>query len=454
MAQWDDKAWHHLVHDWLGERLYYYLARVRPFDSEVLKQQLNNSIDDMKLGGIRVFAIHGLYDLLIRAWLHPGLEATFRTRVQADLKTRGPLEIFAVNRIENRWYWHLDDRRGERRVDHGMLETLDEERIRRAQQPGTDLGELTKANLVIPRPTTDVKSSPTIRFFVGINFEKQVLAFDTVVDMLKHLQTQFPEIKFPSMYRGYGFCSLLLKGQVEPEHYFNVAKLTTWISTTFKDHGTYTETYLAHDQYCLAGNEAIGEATLRGIGGKNLFVQSIIPEIYDPKYSPETVEDFVLKVVKPLDKELSKPDRRLIREYLLAHLERRPGHMRSVLFGFVSDIESYLQEASRDFVGQALRRGFEDVAKEAGLREGSSDQRTLGNMLRVLQYAAKLSGSNVDLGGLDSLGELRNDIVHGRADFAKDWDKLLERFLKVLPQTRRFLHLIEQKTNKHFAELQ
>src|SRR5215216_4939869 len=102
----EDKFWHHSIHERLGETLFYFLARVRPLDHEEISAHLKKFLQDKRLGSIRVFPIFGSFDLLIRAWLHPSVVNTFRKGLDSILvgSSHTLHTPFSVEHIDKRWY--------------------------------------------------------------------------------------------------------------------------------------------------------------------------------------------------------------------------------------------------------------------------------------------------------------------------------------------------------------
>src|ERR1700730_183963 len=108
MTFWSTHAWHHSVHELLGETLHYYLVRVRPFDARDVSKRLGQLVQQQKIGSIRVFKLFGPYDLLVRTWLHPTVAAHFHESLAGAFETSARLPYFAVENIHYRWYWEID----------------------------------------------------------------------------------------------------------------------------------------------------------------------------------------------------------------------------------------------------------------------------------------------------------------------------------------------------------
>jgi len=198
MNFWEDKVWHRAVHERLGEALFYYLARVRPFDPQTVIENLKRLLVEKRLGSVRVFVIFGPYDLLIRAWLHPSVAKDFPSWLDVALETCRSLHPFAVTHIDKRSYYQLDQ---DAYINRDLLESLDEDQINAVQQGHNPavLQRLIDAQLVINRSPT--LQEPTIRFFIAINLEEVTNAIQAeVVSNIKRYLLKQENILHTSIY--------------------------------------------------------------------------------------------------------------------------------------------------------------------------------------------------------------------------------------------------------------
>jgi len=450
VSGWHDKVWHSRVHDQLGERLYHFLVRLRHFDPNRLDAQIEALLKGTGLGGIRVFRIFGLYDLLIRAWLHPSIEDGFRRALERELDPWRAPATFAVTSIEYRS--DQNGNPGDLDIKNYELASVDEEKIFEAQEPGSPtLGKLIRAGLVVERPLVTA-----IRFYVGVSFGRDEMAIPSVVSRIQEaLQDRggkFPRISQFSIYRGYGFASILIKGKVKAEDYFSVVELPTWIRSEFRDFDPSTETYLASsDDKKVVGDERIGKTTLRAVQGKDLYVQSIVPELYYPdRHYPkkEEVEQFLrsLKSSRPgLD--LTTEDKALLHDYLLAFLEPNQGakEMAKILYLFFAKLEYDLREGLYPFI-HSKSLTFKELAESAKIKKERGDFLGLGDLITLYTMAIRKEDSQISLPGSD-LARLRNEIAHG-ASLSADhqWRDVLTRLLNELPGTRRLLATMQSNT--------
>ena len=348
MSFGSDYAWNDPVHRLLGESLFYFLAQVRPFDPEGIKRNVDRFLAERQPGSVRVFAVFGSNDLLIRAWLHPNAQSEFQTWLNEGLNCR-VLYPFSVTKIDWRWSWG-DAQEGTAKE---LLKDLDEKKIR-AVQSGTNpdlLEELKTVKLVMERKVLD----NSIRFFVAVtlgNVTQQTQ--DGVVKRIKAHLDGSSDIHCVSIYSGYGFCSILLKAQVLDYH--GIPKVPNWIGTEFRDLGASTETFLVHSPTELAGDESIGRTTFQAIKGKNLFVGSIIPEVYGEVHDSllsraEEIQTFLVGIAH--ESYLKLRDKTLLHDYLLPYLRDDPADMARTIFTFCAELESFLRKRCEEFIGRS-----------------------------------------------------------------------------------------------------
>ncbi len=436
---WDNKFWHHLVHRRLGETLFYYLVRIRPFDLAEVDRAFDKLFKEHPFGSIRVFPIFGTYDLLIRAWLYPSVADRFRNALDETLGAAGAIRsvhIFSVAEIEKRWHDRHD-------VNKELLATLDDETIAAVQQANQPevFNELSAGNLVLTRGR-----SHNIIFFITINIEsvEDAISLGVINGIKRYLMDNPNTITNVSIYSGFGFCQILVKGEVV--NYFNIAPLSSWIGTAYRHHGVHTETYLVHGSTHLIGDETIGDATLLALKGKDLFVQSIIPEIYDKTFKNQERVVRIL-VDQAHQYNFTNKDRKLLHDYLLAFLNDDESDMaKAILLAFFG-LESCLNKHHKQFISKLTGKTALDVYKAAHLGQDQLERPSLKNALQVCALAIK--EADVDkqyeelTGGWDDLPKLRNDVMHGKVDVLSDWDDILRRLVPYLPRLRVLLKLIE-----------
>jgi hypothetical protein len=436
--RWQGKFWHYKVHERLGESLYYYFVQVRPFNETAIKNDLNQILSNRRVGSFRVFGVFGAYDLLIRIWLHPTVATRFADWLE-ELHGCRDIGAFVVTHVHRRWYPETRD------TDEvkSLLEQLTKERIKAVQDDRDPqlLKRLRKAELILDLPSR----AHRIKFFVPIRLSET--APGILSRVVRELKEHIGNSKFASLYGGYGFCPLLLSSSTEDRHFGSISSLPTWVSEHFSDFGASTETYLAGGNGRLLGEERILEGTFRGIRGHDLFVQSIIPELYElHEQKIEAIEPFVRThiVAEPL----SKQDRDLLHDLLLAILRDDAGNMSKTLFIFFSDLENHLRKTLEPFVRLYSSKPMSQLAEEAHIPKEKGKHIALGDMLTLHMLAIKHGPTAVPLPELrpQQLASLRNAVAHGE-DPLEMWENSLQSLVRNLPGLRALLRIIEQTTS-------
>jgi hypothetical protein len=447
---WENKVWHHLVHERLGEVLLYYLAQVRPFNLKKTREELNRLIEEKRLGSIRVFPIFGPDDLLIRAWIHPSEENEFRQWLDDSLEGCRALIPFRVTQVYKRWY----SSDGPQTLDRSLMDVINSRTVREVQsnQNPELLERLILNKLVIKR---DVPNLSAIRFFVAIEIEedRRALKQEVAKEVDQFLSTNV-DIKNHSIYSGYGLCSALVKGQVE--NFFVIANLVNWIAERFEALGATTETYLVHDPGHIVGDETIGEATFSAISGRNLFIQSVIPEIYEMHYAKaETVKRFLQDIEgkDELSIDLSERGKQFLHDFLIGYLGDEPTVMAQTVFIFFFELENYLRSNYEKFINFASPP-IKEIYAAAGVNKESSKFLSLGDLLKMysmsLERSEKLQ-TRVRLENWQRLAQIRNSLAHGDLDLEKNWTATLSDLLAQFSRIYALIAVIEEVTNCKFT---
>jgi hypothetical protein len=193
------------------------------------------------------------------------------------------------------------------------------------------------------------------------------------------------------------------------------------------------------------GDETIGSATLLALHGKDLFVQSIVPDIYDNAFAKQ--EQVVRFLVDEAQQYVfTEKDRKLLRDYLMAFLKDDGNEMaKTILLAFFG-LESCLNKQHMKFISERTGRPAHEVYRSAHLLDEIS-RPSLKHKLQVCAFAIKETDQNGEFhdltGNWDDLPHLRNDIMHGNVDPMTDWDVILRRLMSFLPRLRQLLKLIE-----------
>jgi len=428
MSFWSDKVWDDRVHQLLGENLHYFLVQVRPFAPKKVQQRLNLLLSQKEPGSVRAFAIFGSSDLLIRAWLHPSALLEFQRLLKESLENFRALYPFSVT--------NWDSGSEEDPAAEGLLEDLDEGKIRAVQSDRSRelLDQLRKVNLV--RVQEPLEKS--IRFFVAVNLGNITQeAQEGVVTRIRTYLAGIPDIQRLSIYSGYGFCSILLEAQTL--NYFCIPDIPNWIGAEYLALDASTETFLVHSPEALAGSEVIGRSTFQAIGGTNLFVQSIIPDVYDVHPGDSRRHEDVKALLLPFSHEndLKPRDKTLLRDYLLPYLDDDPAGMARTIFTFFAELEGFLRKRAEEFTG---RQGLtvKEVCASLRIEKGAGKFFTLDHLLNICSTAIRhAGGEGPSQKDWAPLVELRNRVAHGNYDFAVDWEQPVKTLIAGLPKIHK-----------------
>jgi len=432
MSFWNDKVWDDRVHQLLGESLHYFLVQVRPFAPKKVQQRLNQLLSQKEPGSVRAFAIFGSSDLLIRAWLHPSALLDFQRLLNESLENFRALYLFSATRTDRSGGSGPD----ENPAAEQLLRDLDEEKIR-AVQSGRNpelLDQLIAVKLVRFREPLE----NSIRFFVAVDPGSITQeALDGVAARIRAHLAGISDIQRLSIHSGYGFCSILLEAQTL--NYFCIPDIPNWIGAEYLALDASTETFLVHSTEALARSELIGRSTFRAMGGTNLFVQSIVPEVYDVHPGASRRHEEVKALLLPYahQNDLKPRDKILLHDYLLPYLRDDSAGMARTVFSFFAELESFLRKRAEKFIGlQGLT--VKQVCASLGIEKGAGKFFTLDQLLNISSAALRHApGEGLVQKDWAPLSELRNRVAHGDYDFATDWDQPVRIFIAGLPKVHK-----------------
>jgi len=430
--------WHRQVHQRLGEKLHFYIVRARPLDSLEIVRNLKVSVA-RSFGSIHLFPIYGTYDVLIRVWLHPTNEDRFREELSHAMVQAGDdrrIHLFTVDTIEQSWYEEIT-------LSDDALRGLDESLILRIQDGDApaEYDELRRKGFILKR-----QQANDILFFLAVQLRHEFddkNAHDVALAIRDSL-VENSEIHNVSIYRGSGYCSVLVRAEVA--NYFAIGTLG-WIRQQFRALGATTETYLVQTAGYVFAEERIGQATLSALQGRDLLIQAILPELYDAPFAKgQPIKRFFDDQLR--NATLTDKDRDLLHDYLLGRLQDNAVRMMTVLFTFFVELEQCLRGRFQEFAGRQNSGSMAEWFERAGVTE-SKRHPALGDILQVCQTV--ISHGNfpeyADLvGDWEDLASLRNEVAHGGVDILTQWDTLLKRLLRYLPRLRSLLPLLAKVT--------
>ena len=438
-VRWVDgqMGWHERVHARLGENLYYFFIKLTPLDINRVQRELSKLIDRRAYGSVRAFAIFGAYDLIVRVWMNPTIVGKFRSELQGVLRdVLRTLHIFEVTSCEYRWYPSADPK---------VLAKVDESTIRGAQERSHNLAKLIAAGVVTYR---DKPATPLIRFFTSVYLELPPTDNDIIDDLVDSLR---PKIDYITVDQGYGFCSFLLKG--ESTDFFAIAQVPQLIAREFRSNRVTTETFLCWGP-TLAGGEMIRNASFKAMEQKDLFVHSVIPEIYDQDDVTPIRKEEVLLFLKKLHEQvtnglvLSDGDVALLHDGLYGYLTDNPTHSAKALFALFSDTERYLRNSYRELFGRKAIP-LKVIGERAKVVLDSKKHVSLGDLLKLLYHLGEACGdTRLQWSQGQNFAELRNALMHGGLDTVSLAD--LEKVVQYLSGLRQLLETVGENNQEPY----
>ena len=442
MGTWEDKdRWHSNVHHHLGENLLYYLVNVKTPDYVEIKKEFDTFLGKHQLGSIRVFSIFGMYDLIIRAWLHPIIINRFREYIKEKFG-REPLP-FAVTKI-----LLMSQNNGENNTTMD-LNKLTPELISSIQE-GKDLFQkenFIKNGLIIEK----INHPDLIRFYVSVqippshkNIEDSVAS--RITEHLMKLNSTDGFIKYTSIYQGFGFGSFLMNCQVNYSDYFRITEIPDWINSNFKEYDISTETFLVHSFQQLAGNEKIGKGTFIAIRGHDPFILSILPEAYDEEFYENDRTEKIIKILKENEqsiKSLREEDQLLVHNVSSAYLFDDYTKLSGILFIFFTQLESDL---AKNIEHYAIKYSI-DFKKY--FNNETKKNYSLGELLVTYnKIFQELSKPTLILKNHQKLSEIRNYIAHQLIDLDNDLGMILKEIIEKMPMINKVREEIKKVTVK------
>lgn len=442
-------VWHPLVHSRFQENLLYYLLRVRPFRKDDFNAKLENFLKQNRLSAYSIYQIYGTYDVLLRVYVPPSLEASFVPNLQRVITSVRQCNPFKVTSIPLCWCWE----EGTGNIDRKALNELTIERVRQIQSEDKNLiNWATSHNLlsIIERPLF-LKETPYIRFFTGIVLPQGigVEAHKELIEAIReHLKLRDKKgtIKRCSIYAGYGFASLMIKG--ETKSFYNICPLIHALggNLVFLEGATLTNV-VADDDPVECDN--ISEAAFEEMKKVDLAVNAIFPELYETKGISDDlrreIEDWITKQIIPRDLIRSQVDD--VRSLLKGVLNDREEEIISSLMLVFARSERFLRDKRGVLIGKTLGPKAErDVLKAAGIApEANKKFLNLGELLNIYSKTLEMAGIETDkkiVSGWQLSANLRNQVAHGKADCLRQWQKVLSIFVDFLVRFDRLADII------------
>jgi hypothetical protein len=444
---WAKRAWHHQVHQHFHEKLSYYLVRLRPFLRGAAVAALEKLVSEDELGTVRAFNLFGTYDLLIWAWLPNDYQHNFEQRLTAVFTGLDGVETFTVTELIVRSYPGLAGFPGAR-ARSPLLSDLDERTVQDVQsglrpqlfQQLWDAGMIFESN--------DRSHQPII-FFILINFERALTlqSKTTVADRLAEYFTGHPSLHRVYIDRCHGICEFLVKA--EAYDYFTITEVPDWISQTFASYEATTETFLSKAPSYIFGSGKIGMATLAALGGRDIFVWNLIPEVYARRTDTHRNVEAFVKGTSIL-RDLGPGARKLTRAFLDGVLRNGKMDSGAVLFKLFGEVEDYLRDTHQQFAGK-LGKNPSALYEETKIPRERWKKLSLTDLLQFLSKAISSQPQAAEIGiNWTGLVEVRNAIDHNDWKFG-EWESLLNTVLQYWARLNRLIHEVEGVTGEIYS---
>lgn len=446
------RVWHWEVHQQFQEDLYFFHFRVIPFNFDKTYAALRAFFQNESIEGYCFYDIVGGFDILIRVWLTSALSNTFEAKLRYMIP--GVRNVFEhkVSGFPLSWKWGGDDKG----IDRKALRRLTEDKVRRVQNNRDPvlISTLQNAGLFKEFPKTN-----KIKFFVNIGIP-EAKTDRAKQEMIRIVIETTKEYEDQEALDRSELCITLGEQwgifSAETNDYFTIGKFVTDLGSKLEAFGSFTTTYLA------TGNEReergnISTQALSSSKGKDIAVERLIPELYDPKenISDELrmkIQDWARRnlIMAGVNEEYEK----IISNSLLAVARGREKDIRVYLFDFFAQVEGNMRILFPKFVSD-LHMKQSTVFDAAGVI-GNKDGKflSLGSLFCLYDACIKLSDKIPEkrlLSGYQKIVELRNKIAHCEEKFEPlvTWEDDLTIVVRFMGNYQRLCDLIGNQASTH-----
>lgn len=220
-----DHIWHQRVHELRRESLAYYQLQFSPtYDRERISLAIDQVLERNGVGSFCMYETYGIYDILLRLWLRPQINAVRfsreLTRTLADHQCTRVIPFLVAESYH--WAWWSEASDEYLKPSEHDIETLDEQVILQIDAGNTNyevLEELS-AKHVLRRYHEEPND---VKFFVIIpppvpmrdpTRDQEEEAEAKILQTMQEFQRQ-GKIVEPSLYVGQGFAWLLIKAKLK-----------------------------------------------------------------------------------------------------------------------------------------------------------------------------------------------------------------------------------------------
>lgn len=442
MNDWKDH-WHSEVHNHFGEVLFYYLVKVNTVDYELIVNKFNHLLSSNQWGSIRVFPIFGRHDLIIRAWISPVLENRFRKSIKEIFENHDPLPFAVTDILLN----SVNDgvkvvEKQLRKITPELIFSVQEGRNPEAKQ------NLVQDGLIIENK----QSADLLMFYISVQIPSQHHNITERLGLqIKEYLAEYCKpngfIEYSSLYKGFGFCDLLINCQVKPSDYFNISTIPNWISTELKNLDVTTETFLAHKSEHLVGNERIEKGTFIAFRGLDPFIANILPEAYFPEYADgercKQIKVSLQKNKKYIEL-LTDEDREMIYRLSSSFLKEEDVNFSGILFSFFSRFEQDMRKNLMHYLNKNKINADDYIIKD----DKSKKYISMDELIIIFnKLFKKYDKPELIVKNHQVIARIRNQNAHGTLVIEDEIENIINELCEKIPVFNRILIEIRNVVN-------
>lgn len=444
-------VWHPKVHEHFQECLLFYLLRIHPYDRENFQKLIRKHLEEREISAYCIYEVYGAHDIIIRLWLPEDLTARFDIELleKTQLNIRQIL-TFRVSDQPYYWCWNDTNSPAPMEVD---LNTVIPDHVR-AIRAGSDpklKRELCKKNLI-----REIRPEESIKCFVAISYPETSTdaATERILDGVHRvLQEGFRkrEIFRLSIYLGLGFSWAIVK--METRQFYDISQTTTKLWKELYAFGSHTHTHIVAGRNYVQ-NDDISEAAIRAVGGKDLVVNSFLPELYKQEVErskSRRIEDLVRSKIIPI--KLEPGERERIHDCLVAVIDNNQYRFVSALITTFGECEKYLRDNTHHFLNKVLqKRAISEIFRKVGIdKDKKRKLLALGDFLNI--FAATIKKANIAKEeelhrGWQEAAKVRNSCVHGEINLDRDWESAIVVFSEFLSRYRKLHEIVSNVVAK------
>jgi hypothetical protein len=467
--------WHPAVHVRFGEKLYFYLIRLKsPLRPEDQLRQILSSAD---ISYACEYAIYGHWDALVRVWLTDTSQRRFLFALRRAESAISDVRHFQVSQLRYLWTGSSKDLLADSSVelDTALAERRDE--INLAVNSGDQLDsvvreKLKEKKLIFKRP--EPEGDDPVKFYVCLKTYTN-LEQAAEVEQVLHAITSAKLTERSSLYTGVGsFADHLLRCVADT--YSDVLSLSVALASNLNNVDVRPMTLL------VANSDAAESDNVNDPAPLSTDDQDILRLLDLPETGPALLESLPGKqrhalytLVQSVYKQ-SEGDSQLrekLRDLLRASVKNDREQLGAAIV-FLLDFEWYLSEylkrawasaygenwinrLAEEFASNDKTESYEEtVRKPADWTLGACVHMAIASASANTEVKAQLTR---ELGPewpaqMRTLVELRNLLAHGKLrridsldDFTGEWGKLLSDFMSVAALHFRCERLVNKETD-------